>query len=120
MAQARDFGFGEEQQMLKEASLRFMQDKQPLVHLRKHIAGTEDPYLGSERPGIYDQEAWQEMVQLGWTALAVPEEAGGAGMNLVTAVGVMEEVGRASYAHAVKRVRCSQLFCFAKLAPSKR
>lgn len=96
MAQAKDFGFGEEQQMLKEASLRFMQDKEPLAHLRKHIAGTEDPYLGEERSGIYDREAWQEMVQLGWTALAVPEEAGGAGMNLVTAVGVMEEIGRAA------------------------
>ena len=96
MAQARDFGFGEEQQMLKEASLRFMQDKQPLVHLRKHTAGTEDPYLGAERAGVYDQDAWQEMVQLGWTALAVPEAAGGAGMDLVTAVGVMEEIGRAA------------------------
>ncbi len=96
MTQARDFGFGEEQQMLKEASLRFMQDKQPLAHLRKHTAGTEDPYLGQARPGVYDAEAWAEMVQLGWTALAVPESAGGAGTNLVTAVGVMEEVGRAA------------------------
>jgi len=96
MAQARDFGFGEEQQMLKEASLRFMQDKAPLTHLRKHIRGTEDPYLGAEREAVYDADAWQEMVQLGWTALAVPEAAGGAGMGLVTAVGVMEEVGRAA------------------------
>lgn len=96
MAQARDFGFGEEQQMLKEASLRFMQDKAPLEHLRKHITGTEDPYLGAARAAVYDQDAWQEMVQLGWTALAVPEAAGGAGMNLVTAVGVMEEIGRAA------------------------
>jgi alkylation response protein AidB-like acyl-CoA dehydrogenase len=96
MAQAKDFGFGEEQQMLKEASLRFMQDKQPLAHLRKNIAGTEDPYLGAERAAVYDREAWQEMVQLGWTALAVPEAAGGAGMNLVTAVAVVEEIGRAA------------------------
>ena len=96
MTQPRDFGFGEEQQMLKEASLRFMQDKEPLVHLRKHTAGTEDPYLGEERSGVFDEDAWREMVELGWTALAVPEEAGGAGMNLVTAVGVMEEIGRAA------------------------
>lgn len=96
MAQPRDFGFGEEQQMMKDASLRFMQDKQPLLHLRKATAGTEDPYLGKERLGSYDEAAWQEMVQLGWTALAVPESAGGAGMSLVTAVAVMEEVGRAA------------------------
>ena len=36
------------------------------------------------------------MVELGWTALAVPEEAGGVGMSLVTAAAVAEEVGRAA------------------------
>jgi alkylation response protein AidB-like acyl-CoA dehydrogenase len=96
MVQPRDFGFGEEQEMLKDAAKRFMEDKQPLLALRKAIAGTEDPYFGEERPGSYDKAAWDEMVALGWTALAVPEEAGGVGMNLVTAVGVAEEVGRAA------------------------
>lgn len=96
MAQARDFGFGEEQEMLKDSARRFMEDKQPLLALRKTTAGTEDPYFGKERLGSYDTEAWNEMVALGWTALAVPEEAGGVGMNLVTAVAVAEEVGRAA------------------------
>ncbi len=96
MTQPRDFGFGEEQAMLKDATRRFMEDKKPLASLRKAIAGTEDPYLGDERQGSFDTEAWQEMVNLGWTALAVPEEAGGAGMDLVTAVAVIEEVGRAA------------------------
>jgi alkylation response protein AidB-like acyl-CoA dehydrogenase len=96
MTQPKNFGFGEEQQMLKDASRRFMEDKQPLIQLRKDTAGTEDPYLGNDRPGSFDRSAWEEMVQLGWSALAVPEDAGGAGMNLVTAVAVMEEVGRAA------------------------
>jgi len=96
MAQPRDFGFGEEQEMLKDAARRFMDDKAPLLALRKAAKGTEDPYLGDERTGFYDQEAWREMVELGWTALAVPEEAGGVGMSLVTAVAVAEEVGRAA------------------------
>jgi len=96
MGQPRDFGFGEEQQMLKDASRKFMEDKQPLLTLRKQIAGSEDPYLGKERPGDFDKAAWQEMVQLGWSALAVPEKDGGAGMNLVTAVAMMEEVGRSA------------------------
>ena len=96
MTQARDFGFGEEQEMLKDSARRFMEDNEPLLALRKTIAGTEDPYFGKERPGSYDTEAWHEMVALGWTALAVPEDAGGVGMNLVTAVAVAEEVGRAA------------------------
>jgi alkylation response protein AidB-like acyl-CoA dehydrogenase len=96
MAQPRDFGFGEEQEMLKDSARRLMEDKQPLVTLRKSIEGSEDPYLGDVRHGHYDMAAWDEMIALGWTALAVPEEAGGVGMNLVTAVAVAEEVGRAA------------------------
>ncbi|MEM7016750.1 MAG: acyl-CoA dehydrogenase family protein [Pseudomonadota bacterium] len=96
MAQPKNFGFGEEQDMLKDATRRFMEDKEPLTQLRKDTAGTEDPYLGDERRGSYDKAAWQEMAELGWTALAVPEEVGGAGMNLVTAVAVAEEIGRAA------------------------
>ena len=98
MAQPRDFGFGEEQEMLKDSARRFMEDKQPIVALRAATKGTEDPYFGSERTGYFDNDVWQEMVQLGWTALAVPEEAGGVGMDLVTAVGLAEEVGRAAIA----------------------
>ena len=96
MAQPKDFGYGEEQEMLKDSARRFMQDKQPLLALRESIKGTEDPYFGENRTGSYDKAAWNEMVGLGWTALAVPEEAGGVGMNLVTAIAVAEEVGRAS------------------------
>ena len=96
MTQPRDFGFGEEQAMLQEAARRFCEDKQPLGKLREATAGTEDPYHGADRPGFYDAEAWQEMIALGWTALAVPESAGGVGMSLVSATTLAEEIGRAA------------------------
>ncbi|MGI9322016.1 MAG: acyl-CoA dehydrogenase family protein, partial [Pseudomonadales bacterium] len=96
MEQVRDFGFGEEQAMLKDSARRFMADKVPLTLVRQSTKGTEDPYLGEERSGVYDKAAWQEMVELGWPALAVPEEAGGLGMSLVTAVAIAEEIGQAA------------------------
>ena len=96
MTQPRDFGFGEEQVMLQDSARRFMEDKAPLNALRAATKGTEDPYLGDERTGHYNPDAWKEMVELGWTALAVPEEAGSVGMNLITAVAVAEEIGRAA------------------------
>ena len=95
-SQPRNFGFGEEQEMVKDQARRFMEDKQPISFIRATTKGTEDPYHGDERPGSFDEAAWDEMVALGWTALAVPESAGGVGMDLVTAVGLIEEVGRAA------------------------
>jgi|TARA_B110000211_G_scaffold208152_1_gene244483 alkylation response protein AidB-like acyl-CoA dehydrogenase len=92
--QSKDFGFGEEQALLKDQARKFIEDKQPLLALRAATKGTEDPYHGGERPGSFDVAAWHEMVALGWTALAVPEAAGGLGMSLVTAVAVAEEIGR--------------------------
>ena len=94
--QPKDFGYGEEQDMLKTAAQRFIADQQPLEKLRKAIAGSEDPYLGDERPPYFDADAWQEMGALGWSALAVPERCGGAEMGLVTAVALAEEVGAAA------------------------
>lgn len=96
MIQPRDFGFGEDQEMIRDSAKRFLDDKTPLLALREATKGTEDPYHGDERAGFFDNELWQEVIALGWTSLAVPEEAGGAGMSLVTAVGLAEEIGRAA------------------------
>jgi alkylation response protein AidB-like acyl-CoA dehydrogenase len=92
----RDFGFDEEIGMLKDAAARFFAEKQPLVQLRPHLEGTEDPYRGGERVGWYDVRSWQEMIELGWHLLAVPEHVGGLGMGLVAAVAIQEEIGRAA------------------------
>ena len=96
MAQPRDFGFDDESSMLKDAVRRFLEENQPLVRLRPHIAGTEDPYRGAQRAPWYDRDAWQEMIELGWHLLAVPESAGGIGMGLVAAAAIQEELGRAA------------------------
>jgi alkylation response protein AidB-like acyl-CoA dehydrogenase len=96
MAQPRDFGFDDEIQMLKDSAQRFFEQKQPLVGLRAQLKGTEDPHRGPQRPAWHDENAWREMIELGWHLLAVPEAAGGIGMGLVAAVAVQEEIGRAA------------------------
>lgn len=96
MAQVRDFGFDDETGMLKDAVRRFFDEKQPLAQLRPHLAGTEDPHRGDERAGWFNADDWQEIKELGWHLLAVPEAAGGIGMGLVAAAAIQEEVGRAA------------------------
>ena len=65
MAQPKDFGYGEEQEMLKDSARRFMEDKQPLLALRESIKGTEDPYFGENRTGSYDKTACSYGIMLG-------------------------------------------------------
>ncbi len=98
MAQPKDYGFDEDQSMIKDSIRKFLDKTAPMGELRKSIEGTEDPYHGKKRLGSFDRKVWQEMVALGWTALTVPEAQGGAGMNLVTAASLCEELGRAAIA----------------------
>ena len=96
MTQPADFGFNEEVGMLKDAALRFFEEKQTITQLRPHVNGTEDPHIHGIRPGWYSADDWQETIALGWPLLAVPEAAGGIGMGLVAAVALQEEIGRAA------------------------
>lgn len=43
----------------------------------------------------FDRDAFREMAELGWIGLAVPEDAGGAGLGLPEMVALAEELGRA-------------------------
>jgi alkylation response protein AidB-like acyl-CoA dehydrogenase len=45
--------------------------------------------------GVAPDGLWAQMVELGWPALTVPEEAGGLGMGPVELAVVLEELGRA-------------------------
>lgn len=42
----------------------------------------------------FDAACWREMAELGWMAIAVPEEFGGVGLSLAEVVPVVEQMGR--------------------------
>jgi alkylation response protein AidB-like acyl-CoA dehydrogenase len=99
-----DFGFSEEQEMLRESARGLLEKECPSTVLRRLI----DDDRG------YDPELWRKMAGLGWTGLVVPEAYGGAGLSYVDLVLVLEEMGRvilpspfiwtAMVAEAIKRV----------------
>jgi len=76
----------EDQQMLQEAARSFCQDNTPLTQLRR---------LRDEKdPKGFDADTWQQMIELGWTGMSLPEAYGGfefghAGLGLV-----LQETGR--------------------------
>ena len=80
-----DFDLAEEQSMLRTMARNFLGAKCPKKLVREMI---ED-----ERG--YPAELWKEMAELGWMGLAIPEEYGGAGSNLLDLAILIEEMGRA-------------------------
>src|SRR5947208_232088 len=82
-----DFTFNEDQEDLRRAVHSFLERQSPPSYVR---AMTED-----ER-GITD-DVWNQLVELGWPALLVPEANGGLGLGLVDMVVVMEEMGRVPF-----------------------
>jgi alkylation response protein AidB-like acyl-CoA dehydrogenase len=95
MAQPNNFGFGEEAALLKESARKFFEDKFPTNQLHGLVA--TDPTPDRMPESHWDTAIWQEMVDLGWTMVAVPESAGGIGMPAVAVAGLVEELGRAAF-----------------------
>jgi len=95
MSQPNNFGFGEEAALLKESARKFFADNCPTDRLHAMTASDHNPERMSE--ANWDAALWQQLVDLGWTMVAVPESAGGLGMPAVAVAGLVEEVGRAAF-----------------------
>jgi len=90
----RDFGFGEDEQLLRDLARRFLDENLPVERLRALVAAdSEATYARGERPG-WDEGLWKQIAELGWTGLAVPEACGGIGARMVGIAALVEEVGR--------------------------
>lgn len=76
----------EDQQQLKDAAHAFIQDKSPVSALRK--------LRDEENPDGFDRALWQEMVELGWPGIIIPEEYGGSEFGYTGLGVVLQEMGR--------------------------
>ena len=79
-----DLGLTEIQQMLKTSAQDFLSRECPLTLVR---AMEEDPR------GFTDG-LWRQMINLGWTGVAFPEQYGGTGGNFADLAVLLEEIGR--------------------------
>ncbi len=78
-----NFGFTEEQQLLRAEVRKFLDENVPMTEVRRIAEG----------PG-FDPELHRRMAELGWLGLTIPERFGGAGLGAVDQVGLLEELGR--------------------------
>lgn len=90
----KDYGFGSDEEMLRDLAKKLLDEEMPIEKMRRLVSA--DPtttYQKGQRPG-WDESLWKQCVELGWTGLAVPEEAGGVGVKMVGIAGLVEEVGK--------------------------
>jgi alkylation response protein AidB-like acyl-CoA dehydrogenase len=95
MAQPDDYGFSEEAALLKDSARKFFKSNFPTDKLHRMVA--ENPDSSRLPESHWDKELWQQLLELGWTLLAVPESADGLGMPAVAVVGLIEEAGRVAF-----------------------
>ncbi len=79
-----NFGFTQEQELLRDQVRRFMQEACPMTQVRAVAGGTT---------GTSDV-LWKHAAQLGWLGLVIPERFGGVGLKWVDLTVVLEETGR--------------------------
>ncbi|HTO72018.1 MAG TPA: acyl-CoA dehydrogenase family protein [Myxococcota bacterium] len=80
-----NFGFSEEQELLRSTAREFLAREAPMTAVRELM----------DDPRGYRPETWAKLAELGWLGLLLPEEYGGAGLSLVDEIVVAEELGRA-------------------------
>ena len=76
----------EEQSMLRDAAKSWVQEKSPVTAFRKMRDSGVD--IG------YDAAAWNEMAEMGWAGVIIPEEYGGSSFGYLSMGLILEETGR--------------------------
>jgi alkylation response protein AidB-like acyl-CoA dehydrogenase len=76
----------EEQEFLRDTAKDFAQERTPVAHFRS-LRDNNDQNL-------WDKGIWQEMVNLGWSGILIPEEFGGSNFGVAGISVILQECGK--------------------------
>jgi len=79
-----NFGFSEDQDMIRESALNFVAKESTLERVRA---------LHDDADG-YSQTHWQTIAESGWLGAVLPEEVGGIGLGYADLICITEEFGK--------------------------
>ena len=79
-----NFEFSEDQLLIRDQARNFL-SKESTPRVVRDILESDAPF---------DRKLWQQIVDLGWTAMAIPENYGGLGLGYLELCVVAEELGR--------------------------
>jgi len=80
-----DMDLSEEQELLRNAAREFLERECPLSLVRE---------VERSEPG-FSPQLWQQMADLGWLGVPIPQEYGGFGLGTVDLAVLAKELGRA-------------------------
>jgi len=82
-----NFGFTEEQELLRGEVRKLLDGQCPMTEVRRIAASGEG----------YSATLWQQLAELGWIGLGIPEIYGGAGLGWEEQIILLEEAGRSLF-----------------------
>ena len=80
-----NFGFSEEQEMLRDSARKFLEAECPPSFVRRMM----DDETG------HSAELWKRLASMGWLGVLIPQRLGGMGGTLLDASVLLEEMGKA-------------------------
>src|SRR5947199_5664441 len=80
-----NFDFSDEQKQMRDEARKFLAEKCSPKAVREVLDGKAP----------YDKELWKELAEMGFLAVAIPEQFGGAGAGHLELCVIAEEMGRA-------------------------
>ena len=79
-----NFEFSADQMQLKDIARKFLEKENAVKRARNVLEGEES----------FDENLWQQIIEMGFTATAIPEEYGGLGLGYLELCVIAEELGR--------------------------
>ena len=76
----------EEQEFLRDTAKNFAQERTPVTHFRSLRDNNDE--------NLWDKDIWQEMVNLGWSGILIPEEFGGSDFGVAGISVILQECGK--------------------------
>ena len=76
----------EEQSIIRDQAKSWVSEQAPVANFRR--------VRDQQMPLNFEPAIWQQMIDMGWTGIIVPEQYGGSGLGYLTFGVILEEVGR--------------------------
>ncbi len=83
-----NFDFSDDVKTMRDEAAKFLRDRSPPSVVRRILDGA-----GRQDAPLYDAQLWRSIAEMGWTAVAIPEEFGGIGLGYEALCVLAEQLG---------------------------